>query len=130
MWNKQTRRYLAAILPPLLLVLAVLVLLAVLNDGLSPGWRAALVLLLAPSYGWLGWVEYRQMLLRDELRRRLEMESLALAFIVSGGLLLMLFLLNGFKVVVVPFDAVPVVMLACYAGGQVWARLRYRYWAL
>lgn len=32
--------------------------------------------------------------------------------------------------IVPPLLLVPVAMLACYAGGQVWARLHYRYWAL
>ena len=105
-------------------------LLCNVAEGWVPLARLTLLVATMAGYAWLGWTEYRQIQLRDELRRRLEMEAMALAFIGAGGVLMLLFFMRVSKLAAVPFDAAPASMAGCYLLSQFWARLRYRYWAL
>ena len=124
------KRYLRELLPPLLLLLVTCVLLVVFGRQLGPAARLAILLALAICYGWLGWVEYRHVMRCDELRQRLELVSMMLAFIASFGVTSLLFFMNSLKLLVVPFAAAPLGMAGCYLLCNGLIRLRYRYWVL
>ncbi|KRE96626.1 hypothetical protein ASG87_16715 [Frateuria sp. Soil773] len=124
------KRYLREMLPPLFLLLAVTVAMAVFARHLGTAARVGLLAVLACDYGWLGWVEFRHVRRCDELRQRLELESMMLAFIASLGMVFLLFLANSLKLAAVPFRVAPLVMVGCYLVCNALARLRYRYWVL
>lgn len=123
-WTQYTR----AILPPTVLTVALAMCMHAFGHGQGPGVRLALVVALMASYAWLGWTEYRQILRRDELRRRLEMEAMMLAFIASVGVTLTLFFLHAFELVQEPPVAALMVQMGCYVVAQLLVRFRYRYW--
>jgi hypothetical protein len=127
--KKWWKQYARAILPPAVLTVGLAMCLRTFGHGQGPGVRLAQVAALMASYTWLGWTEYRQILRRDELRRRLEMEAMMLAFIASVGIILALFFLRAFKLVQDRPDMVLMVQLGCYLAAQLLVRFRYRYWA-
>jgi hypothetical protein len=130
MWDKPVGRYLRDALPPALLTLVVAALMMHFEKSLGPMGKTVFLVVLMLCYGWCGWIEFRHLKRCDELRRRLELEAMMLAFISAAGIILTLFFANAMKLLDVPFSAALMVMMGCYLVCQVWARLRYRYWAL
>jgi hypothetical protein len=128
--NKLLRRYARHMWLPTTTMLVVLVLFTRYARQLSPAGRMLAVAALMASYAWTGWAEFRHMRCMDEMRRRLEMEAMVLAFIAGAGAVLALFFVKALKLAEVPFVAAPVVLFGCYVLAQLWARLRYRYWSL
>jgi hypothetical protein len=118
-----------SILASLALAFGSLAVLVVYNGRWPPWARLLLLAVTMAGYVGLGWTQYRMVLRLDELRRRLEMETMMLAFIASAGFLLLLFFLHAFKLWNDTMDAVPFVLIVCYVLAQVLVRVRYRYWA-
>lgn len=128
--NKLLHRYARHMWLPTTVMVVVVLAFSLFARRLPPAGRIAAVAVLMAAYAWTGWAEFRHMQRMDEMRRRLEMEAMVLAFIGGAGVVLALFFLNALKVAAVPFVAAPVVLLGCYVLAQLWARLRYRYWSL
>jgi len=117
-------------LPPAVLALVAVPLAMHFEKSLGPLGKSVCLALVMLCYGWCGWVEFRHLRQCDELRRRLALEAMMLAFISAAGIILTLFFANAMKLLDVPFSAALLVMLGCYVVCEIWARLRYRYWAL
>lgn len=128
--NKVFKRYARAMWLPTTVLLLVVVAFGLLQRHLPPAGKAIGVAVLMAGYGWVGWAEFRHMRGMDEMRRRIEMEAMMLAFIASVGLSMAMFFVNELKLASVPFVAVPGVLVGCYVLAHLWARLRYRYWSL
>jgi hypothetical protein len=128
--NKLVKRYARAMWLPTTVMLAGLVVFGTLLRQLSPAGKAIGLAALMACYGWLGWAEFRHLQRMDEMRRRIEMEAMVLAFIASTGVTLTLFFADALKLASVPLVAVPMVLVGCYVLAHLWARLRYRYWSL
>lgn len=128
--NTVLRRYARRLWLPTTVMLVVVVLFLRYARQLSPAGKLIAAAALLASYAWTGWAEFRHMQLMDEMRRRLEMEAMVLAFIAGTGIVLAMFLLNALKLVAMPFAAAPMALFGCYVLAQLWARLRYRYWSL
>jgi hypothetical protein len=130
MWNKPLKRYMRDATPPAVLTLVAAGLAMHFEKVLGPPGKIACLAGLMLCYGWCGYVEFRHLRQCDELRRRLELEAMMLAFISAAGIILMLFFANAMKLLHVGFDVAMLVMVGCYVACQLWARIRYRYWAL
>lgn len=130
MRNEALKRYARDALPPVLLTMAVALAAMHFRDALPPFGRSASLVALMLCYAWLGWNDFRHIRRCDELRRRLELEAMMLAFIVATGAILCLFFADALRLLAVPFAAAPFVMVGCYVACQLWVRLRYRYWVL
>lgn len=130
MHNGSTKRYLRDVSLPMLLLSVVLALMSLFAKQVDPAGRIGFLLALTLCYGWMGWTEFRHLRQCDELRRRLELEAMMLAFIASIGVLLLLFFADSLKLLVVPFAAAPLTLGGCYMACVLWTRLRYRYWAM
>lgn len=128
--SKLLRRYARHMWLPTTVMLVVVVLFSRYAKHLPPAGRMLAVAALMASYAWTGWAEFRHMRCMDEMRRRLEMEAMVLAFIAGAGVVLALFFVKALKLAQVPFVAAPLVLFGCYVLAQLWARLRYRYWSL
>ena len=128
--NRLLRRYASRLWLPTTVMLVVLVLFLRYARQLPPGGKLIAVAVLMASYAWTGWAEFRHMQLMDEMRRRLEMEAMVMAFIAGTGLVLAMFFLHSLRLVAMPFAAAPMALFGCYVLAQLWARLRYRYWSL
>ncbi|MBP1474257.1 hypothetical protein J7I44_08095 [Frateuria sp. MAH-13] len=128
--NRLLRRYARRLWLPSTVMIVVVVLFLRYARELSPAGKLIAAAALLASYAWTGWAEFRHMQLMDEMRRRLEMEAMVLAFIAGTGIVLALFFLNALKLVAMPFAAAPMALFGCYVVAQLWARLRYRYWSL
>jgi uncharacterized protein YacL len=115
---------------PTTVMIAVVVLFGLLARYLPVAGKIVAVAVLMGAYAWTGWSEFRHLQHMDEMRRRLEMEAMVLAFIGGAGVVLALFFLDALKVVQVPFVAAPLVLVGSYVLAHLWARLRYRYWSL
>ncbi|MGN2253084.1 hypothetical protein ACFWZ4_06885 [Frateuria sp. GZRe12] len=128
--EKHTRNYLLAVRLPLAVLLAAIALYAVSVRHLGPAGRAIALAALMACYVWAGWTEFQQIRRMDEMRRRLEMEAMVLAFIANSGVILLLYFVRASKLVDVPFVVAPLALWSCYLLAHLWARLRYRYWSL
>ena len=128
--NKLLHRYARHMWLPTTVMLVVLVLFSRYAEHLSPVGRMLAATGLMASYAWTGWAEFRHMQCMDEMRRRLEMEAMVIAFIAGAGVVLALFFVQALKLAEVSFAAAPMVLFSCYVLAQLLARLRYRYWSL
>lgn len=128
--NSVVKRYARAMWLPTTVLLLVVVAFGLLRRHLPPVGKGIGVAVLMAGYGWVGWAEFRHMQGMDEMRRRIEMEAMVLAFIASVGVSMAMFFVNELKLASVPFAAVPGVLVGSYVLAHLWARLRYRYWSL
>jgi hypothetical protein len=128
--SKVFKRYARAMWLPTSVLLLLVAAFGALQRQLPPAGKAAGLVVLMAAYGWVGWAEFRHMQRMDEMRRRIEMEAMVLAFIASVGTCLAMFFADQLKLVSVPFVAAPAVLAGCYVLAHLWARLRYRYWSL
>lgn len=128
--NKVLKRYARAMWLPMSVLIVVIALFGAVARHLPPAGKLAALAVVMASYGWAGWAEFRHMQGMDEMRRRLEMEAMVLAFIASLGSTLLMSFLVSLKLVAIPFVLAPSVLAVCYVLAQLWARLRYRYWSL
>jgi len=128
--DKQNRNYLRAVRLPMAVLLLAIALFGVAMHHLGPIGRVAALAVLMGCYVWTGWAEFQQIQRMDEMRRRLEMEAMVVAFIAASGVILLLFFVQSIKLARVPFVVAPLALWGCYLLAHVWARLRYRYWSL
>ncbi|MBX3698067.1 MAG: hypothetical protein R3F08_08060 [Dokdonella sp.] len=128
--NTRWKRYLTDIGPAMLFYLASVIIAALLTKRIEPGaMRTLAAMLPLPSIVYLGYAELRRLRRRDELRQRIEIEAITIAFSVSFCLILMLCFLDLFGAFPVPVSVAAFLMTLCWAGAQLWVRMRYHFWA-
>lgn len=126
--NRYLSRYFAMMALPTTAYFASVLLATWLIRGVEPGaLRTALALLPVPAILWMAHTELRRLRRRDELRQRIELEAMTIAFSLSFCAIATLALLDLFGVFDVRLPFATVVMAACWTGAQWWVRARYRY---
>lgn len=128
--NKLLKRYARAMWLPMTVLVIVIALFGMVAPRLAPAGKLVALAVVMASYGWAGWAELRHLQTLDELRRRIEMEAMALGFIASLGSTLLVSFAIFLKLVAIPFAVAPSMLAGCYVLAQLWARVRYRYWSL
>ena len=126
--NPSLTRYVADVGWPTAAYFASVLLAGWLTRQLEPGaLRVAVAALPLPALAWMARAELMRLRRRDELRQRIEMEAMTIAFALSLGLVAMLAFFDLFGVFAVRLPAVAVLMTACWSGAHLWVRARYRY---
>ncbi|MFC5489072.1 hypothetical protein [Dokdonella soli] len=101
---------------------------ALLTKHMQPGWPRMLAAALPlPAIMWLAHAELMRLRRCDELRQRIELEAMTIAFALSFCLILMLALLDLFGAIHVTIFAAAMLMTLCLLGAHWWVRARYRY---
>jgi hypothetical protein len=129
--NPILRRYLADTGLATLAYFASVIAAALLSkqvDSLLP--RVLVGALPLPALAWMAWVELTRLRRRDELRQRIELEAMTIAFAMSFGIVAALTFISLYGAIELPFHVAAFIMAACWFGAQVWVRARYRYWWL
>ena len=106
-------------------VLAASLLSKYLEPGLLRNLCAALPL---PSILWMAHAELKRLRQRDELRQRIELEAMTIAFSVSICAITMLAFLELLAGIAITMPYAALLMVTCWIGAQLWTRLRYQYW--
>ena len=102
---------------------------ALLSKRVELFWLRCLIgLMPLPTIAWLAWAEFSRLRRRDELRQRIELEAMAIGFLVSILGVAMLAFFDLFGIVKLGMPVAALFMSACWACAQVWVRTRYRYW--
>lgn len=123
------KRYLIDMGPASTLYFVSVIAAALLTKRLDPGpLRILAALIPLPSIAWMAWAELRRLRPRDELRQRVEVEAMTIAFSVSFCVIVMLTFLDLFGALRTSLPVAGLIMAACWTGAQVWVRMRYRYW--
>ncbi len=123
------KRYMIDVGPPMLFVVASVIVAGVVGKRMDPGVLRILVAMIPlPSIVWAVYAEVRRLRRRDELRQRVEVEAMAIAYLVSLGVILMLTFLDKFGGLEIPLPLPALVMCVCGVGAHAWVRLRYRFW--
>ncbi len=123
------KRYMIDVGPPMLFVVLSLIVAGEVSKRMDPGSLRILVALIPlPSIIWMAYTEVRRLRRRDELRQRIEVESMTIAYLVSLGVILMLTILDLFGGMEIPLPIALLVMSVCGLGAHIWVRLRYRFW--
>ena len=129
--NPTLRRYLADTWMPTLAYFASVLAAALLSDRVeATALRAVIGALPLPALAWMAWVELERLRRRDELRQRIELEAMTIAFAISFGAVAALTFIGMYGALDLPFHLAAFIMAACWIGAQVWVRARYRYWWL
>lgn len=127
--NPILRRYLADTWLPTLAYFASVIAAALLSkhtdSNLLRGLAGALPL---PALAWMAWVELKRLRRRDELRQRIELEAMTIAFAVSFGVVAALTFIGLYGAIQLPLHVAAFVMATCWIGAQLWVRARYGYW--
>lgn len=124
------KRYSIDMGPVTLFYIASVVAAAVLSKRLDPGvLRILAAMIPLPSIVWMAYAEMRRLRRRDELRQRVEVEAMTIAFSVSFCVIVMLTFLDLFGALKTTVPVAGLIMGVCWLGAQIWVRLRYRYWA-
>lgn len=127
--KSRLQKYLFDIGPALLLYLASVVVAALLAKRMEAGPLRTLVAALpVPSILYLAYAELMRLRRRDELRQRVEIEAITIAFSISFCLIVMLCFLEMLGGIRVPITVAALLMTACWAGAQLAVRVRYRFW--
>lgn len=127
--RKPWQRYLIDVGPAALAYFATVIVSALVSKQMEPGVLRVLVAALPlPAIVWMARAEIVRLRRRDELRQRIELETMTIAFAVSFGLVVMLAFLDMNGAIDVPMSVAAMLMAACWVGAQVWVRMRYRYW--
>ncbi len=127
--NPTLRRYLADTLPATLAYFASVLVAALLSERVDTGVQRMLIgVLPLPALAWMAWVELRRLRRRDELRQRIELEAMTIAFAISFGVVAALTFIALYGAIELPLHVATFIMAACWIGAQVWVRARYRYW--
>ena len=123
------KRYMIDVGPPMLFVIASVIVAGVVSKRMDPGVLRILVAMIPlPSIVWAVYAEMRRLRRRDELRQRIEVEAMAIAYLVSLGVILMLTFLDKFGGLEIPLPLPALVMCVCGLVAHIWVRLRYRFW--
>lgn len=131
--NPVLRRYLLDVGPASLFYFASVAIAMIFAKRVDPGLPRLLVCLLPlPSILWLAWAEIRRLSRRDELRQRIEVEAITLAFLLSFcGIITLTFLELGKALTLsMPFATMGLLMSFCWAVAHIVVRSRYRYWCV
>ncbi len=124
------KRYLIDMGPVTLFYAASVLLAGVVSKRMDPGAMRILVAMIPlPSIAWMAYAEMRRLRRRDELRQRVEVEAMTIAFSISFCVIVMLTFLDLFGALKTTIPVAGLIMCACWLGAQFWVRLRYRYWA-
>jgi hypothetical protein len=126
----QWKRYLIDMGPVTLLYIASVFVAGVLCKRVDPGvFRIAVALIPLPSIAWMAYAVMRRLLRRDELRQRIEVEVMTIAFSVSFCVIPILTFLDLFGALKTSLPVAGIIMAACWLAAQIWVRPRYHYWA-
>lgn len=99
-----------------------------LQRHLGAGWpRLAVALLPLPAVIWMAAAELARLRRRDELRQRIEMEVMTVAFALSFLLMVMAFFLHELAGLRFEPSSAVLFMSGSWIVGQVWVRARYRH---
>lgn len=129
--NPTLRRYLADTWLATLAYFASVIAAALLSKQIDSLLLRALVgALPLPALMWMAWVELKRLRRRDELRQRIELEAMTIAFAISFGVVAALTFIGLYGAIELPFHVAAFIMATCWIGAQVWVRARYRYWWL
>jgi uncharacterized membrane protein YfcA len=127
--NSPLRQYLADTGRPASAYFASVIVAALLAKQIDPGWLRTMVALLPlPSILWMARAELARLRRRDELRQRIELETMTIAFSVSFCLMAMLTFLDMFGAFKATIATAFMLMAVSWIGAQLWVRMRYRYW--
>ena len=123
------KRYLIDMGPVTLFYIASVVAAGVLSKRMDPGvLRLLAAMIPLPSIVWMAYAEMRRLRRRDELRQRVEVEAMTIAFSISFCVIVMLTFLDLFGALKTTIPVAGLIMALCWIGAQMWVRLRYRYW--
>ena len=123
------KRYMIDVGPPTLFLVASVIVAGVVGKRMDPGvLRIIVAMIPLPSIVWMAYTEVRRLRRRDELRQRIEVEAMTIAFLVPLGVVLMLTFLDSFGGLKIPLSVAAMVMCVCGLGAHFWVRLRYRFW--
>lgn len=131
--NPVLRRYLVEVGPATLFYFVSVTIAMLLAKRMDPGLPRLLVCLMPlPSIICLAWAEIRRISRRDELRRRIEVEAITVAFVLSFGVLVTLTFLELGKALTLPmpFATAALLMSACWIIAHIIVRSRYQYWGV
>ena len=124
------KRYLIDMGPASLFYIASVLVAGLVSKRMDPGMlRIFVAMIPLPSIAWVAVAEMRRLRRRDELRQRIEVEAMTIAFAVSFCVIVMLTFLELFGAFRTSVPVAGLIMGACWLGAQLWVRLRYRYWA-
>lgn len=126
----QWKRYMIDMGPVTLFYIVSVLVAGVVSKRMDPGALRILVAMIPlPSITWMAYAEMRRLRRLDELRQRVEVEAMTIAFSVSLCVVVMLTFLDLFDALKTSIPVAGLIMCICWAGAQLWVRLRYRYWA-
>lgn len=126
--NQPLRKYATTVGWPGAAYLVSVIVAAMLTKHVAPGGLRVLVSALPlPAILWLARANLLRLRRLDELRQRIELEAMSIAFAVSFGTVAMLALFDAFGTFTVSLTAVTLFMTVCWFGAQIWVRTRYRY---
>ena len=124
------KQYLIDMGPVTLFYIASVCIAGVVSKRMDPGsLRILAAMIPLPSIVWMAYAEMRRLRRRDELRQRVEVEAMTIAFSISFCVIVMLTFLDLFGALKTTIPVAGLIMAVCWAGAQIWVRLRYRYWA-
>ncbi|MBN8481275.1 MAG: hypothetical protein J0L88_06740 [Xanthomonadales bacterium] len=127
--NPILRRYIADTWMPTLAYFACVIAAAVLSERTgSATLRVLAGMLPLPALAWMAWVELKRLRRRDELRQRIELEAMTIAFAISFGIVAALTFIGLYGRIELPLHLAALVMAASWIGAQLWVRARYHYW--
>ncbi|HNR91136.1 MAG TPA: hypothetical protein PKO41_01805 [Dokdonella sp.] len=127
--NPILRRYIADTWLPTLVYFASVFAAAVLSSRIDSHWLRALAgALPLPALAWMAWVELQRLRRRDELRQRIELETMTIAFALSFGIVAALTFIGMYGAIELPLYLAAFIMAFCWVGAQLWVRARYGYW--
>lgn len=123
------KRYLIDMGPVTVFYAASVLAASFLSKSIEPGLlRNLCAVLPLPSILWMAHAELKRLRRRDELRQRIELEAMTIAFSVSICAVTMLAFFELFAGIAVTMPFAALLMAACWIGAQLWTRLRYQYW--
>lgn len=115
--------------PSALTYFAAVIVSSLVTKQMDPGVLRLLVAALPlPAIIWMAWAELSRLRRRDELRQRIELEAMTVAFALSFGLVITLTFIDMNGAIKVPITFAALLMAACWGGAQMWVRMRYHYW--
>ncbi len=127
--NPILRRYIADTWMPTLAYFACVTAAAVLSERTeSTLLRMVAGTLPLPALAWMAWVELKRLRRRDELRQRIELEAMTIAFALSFGIVAALTFIGMYGAIELPLYLAAFIMALCWIGAQLWVRARYHYW--
>lgn len=124
------KRYLIDMGPVMLFYIASVLVAGVLSKRMDPGALRILVAMIPlPSIACMAYAQMRRLRRRGELSQRVEFEAMTIACSISLCVIVMLRFLDLFGALKTTLPDAGLIMCICWAGAQIWVRVRYCYWA-